>query len=57
MKPRSFSATGIIIDVNGVGYGLEIPLSLMSQLPSVGEPLDVWVYSYIKEDSYTIIWI
>ena len=44
-------ATGIIIDVKGVGYGLEIPLSLMSQLPSLNEEMDVWVYSYIKEDA------
>ena len=43
-------ATGIILDVNGVGYGLEIPLSLMSQLPALGDNMDVWTYSYIKED-------
>ena len=43
-------ATGIILDVNGVGYGLEIPLSLMSQLPALGNDMDVWTYSYIKED-------
>ena len=41
-------ATGIILDVNGVGYGLEIPLSLMSQLPALGDNMDVWTYSYIK---------
>jgi holliday junction DNA helicase RuvA len=43
--------TGIVIDVNGVGYRLEMPLSALCDLPQIGSILDLWVYTYVREDA------
>ncbi len=43
--------TGIVIDVNGVGYGLEMPLSGICQMPRAGEQVAVWVHTLVKEDA------
>ncbi|HYX39193.1 MAG TPA: Holliday junction branch migration protein RuvA [Oligoflexus sp.] len=43
--------TGIILDVQGVGYGLELPLSTLCQLPKVGQKISLWIYTYVREDA------
>lgn len=43
--------TGIIMDVQGVGYGLELPLSTLCQLPKVGQKISLWIYTYVREDA------
>ncbi|MCX6127854.1 MAG: Holliday junction branch migration protein RuvA [Proteobacteria bacterium] len=43
--------TGIILDVQGVGYGVELPLSTLCQLPKVGQLVSLWILSYVREDS------
>ena len=43
--------TGVLLDVNGVGYGLEMPLSSLISLPLVGSRLELWVHSHVREDS------
>lgn len=43
--------TGVIIDVNGVGYGVEVPLSTLCQLPKVGEIITLWIFTHVKEDA------
>lgn len=43
--------TGIILDVNGVGYGLELPLSTLCTLPKVGQKISLWIYTYVREDA------
>lgn len=40
----------IILDVNGVGYGLEMPLSALCDAPAPGERLQLWVDTYVRED-------
>ena len=30
--------TGVVLDVNGVGYALAVPMSTFDRLPRVGEP-------------------
>lgn len=42
---------GIIVDVQGVGYGVELPLSTLCQMPRIGESVSLWIYSHVKEDS------
>ena len=42
---------GIVVDVNGVGYGLEVPLSTFQELPSVGNKIELWVHTYVREDA------
>ncbi|MCX6116907.1 MAG: Holliday junction branch migration protein RuvA, partial [Proteobacteria bacterium] len=41
----------IIIDVNGVGYGLEMPLSSLCEVPTPGNKIAVWVETYVREDA------
>lgn len=50
----TFSATlptGIILDVNGIGYGIEVPLSTLCQLPRVGSKISLWISTYVREDA------
>lgn len=42
---------GVIIDVAGVGYGVEMPLSALCTLPPVGETVQVWTYTHVREDA------
>lgn len=41
----------IILDVNGVGYGIEMPLSALCDAPAPGERLQVWIDTYVREDA------
>ena len=41
----------IILDVNGVGYGIEMPLSALCEAPAPGEKLRVWIDTYVREDA------
>lgn len=45
--------TYVIIDVNGVGYQIKIPLSTYSSLPA-GERCKLQTYLHIKEDAHTL---
>jgi holliday junction DNA helicase RuvA len=40
----------VIVDVNGVGYELTIPVSAYSSLPEPGEPVQFHVYTHVRED-------
>lgn len=42
---------GIVLDVGGVGYGMEMPLSALCQLPKLGETLTVWTMTHVREDA------
>ena len=39
--------TYIMIDVNGVGYGLRIPLSTYARLVKVEETQEIYAYLYV----------
>ena len=43
-----------IIDVNGVGYEVFIPDSMVVSLNNVGGPLTLYIYHHIKEDSQVL---
>jgi Holliday junction DNA helicase RuvA len=45
------SATEIIIEVNGIGYRLFVPLSTFYVLPEIGGPVFLNVYTHVKEDA------
>ena len=44
------SVTGVIVDVNGVGYEVHVPLSTFYALPEEGEETMLLIYTYVKED-------
>lgn len=41
--------SSIVLDVGGVGYGVEAPLPLVADV-QVGQPLSLWVYTHVRED-------
>ena len=43
--------TGIILDVQGIGYGIELPLSTLCQLPRVGSKINLWISTYVREEA------
>lgn len=42
--------TGIILDVHGVGYSVEMPLSSLCHLPDNAEFLTIFTHTYIRQD-------
>ena len=41
----------VLLDVNGVGYELEVPMTTLYQLPAVGEPLELHTHLVVREDA------
>ncbi|MCU1716775.1 Holliday junction branch migration protein RuvA [Pseudomonas sp. 5P_3.1_Bac2] len=41
----------VIVDVGGVGYELEVPMTTLYRLPSVGEPLTLHTHLVVREDA------
>jgi Holliday junction DNA helicase RuvA len=44
----------VVVDVAGVGYELECPLSAFDQLPSVGETVTLLTQLIVREDAHTL---
>jgi Holliday junction DNA helicase RuvA len=47
----SKQATSAIVDVGGVGYEVAIPLSTFYELGDAGEPVQLRVYTHVREDA------
>ncbi|MFP4698712.1 MAG: Holliday junction branch migration protein RuvA [Eubacteriales bacterium] len=41
----------IIIETNNIGYEIRVPLSVIPQLPSIGEDMKIHTYLYVREDA------
>ena len=48
------SFTSCIIDVNGVGYEVAIPLSTFDKLPRPGEAVELHILTQVREDAITL---
>ena len=48
------SPTEIVVDVNGVGYAVSIPLSTFEKLGEVGSPVTVLTHLHIREDAHQL---
>lgn len=44
----------LLLDVNGVGYELEVPMTTLYRLPSVGEPLTLHTHQVVREDAHLL---
>lgn len=44
----------LVVDVGGVGYELEAPLSTCFRLPAVGEPVQLRTHLLVREDQHTL---
>lgn len=49
---RDFSSC--LVDVNGVGYELSIPLSTFDKLPLENQPVKLFVHTQVREDAITL---
>jgi Holliday junction DNA helicase RuvA len=47
----SKQATSLIVDVGGVGYEVTIPLSTFYDLEDAGSPVQLRVYTHVREDT------
>jgi Holliday junction DNA helicase RuvA len=53
-KLESALPTQAIVDVNGVGYEVFIPLSSYDKLPPVGQPIRVLTHLAVREDAHVL---
>jgi Holliday junction DNA helicase RuvA len=44
----------IIVDVNGVGYELDVPMSTLYQLPATGEAVTLHTHLAVREDAHQL---
>ena len=45
---------GLMIDVGGVGYELEAPMSTFYGLPATGEPVALFTHMVVREDAHVL---
>lgn len=48
------SPPSVVIDVNGVGYQVQVPMSVFDHLPAIGESVVVLTEMIVREDSQTL---
>lgn len=44
----------VILDVGGVGYFVQIPLSTFYELPETESPASLWIHTYVREDALAL---
>jgi Holliday junction DNA helicase RuvA len=44
----------LVVDVHGVGYELEAPMSTIYELPAVGQPVTLHVHQLVREDAVNL---
>ena len=47
----SMTEDGIVVENNGMGYEIKVPLSVMNELPAMGEEIKIYTYLYVREDA------
>lgn len=48
------SLDSIVLDVNGVGYQVFLPLTTYSELPDVGNEASLHIYTHVREDAIVL---
>ena len=43
-----------VLDVGGIGYNVKISTDTASRLPGIGEPVKLYTYTSVKEDSFQL---
>ncbi len=44
----------LIVDLAGIGYQVRVPQRVLEQLPSVGNPIKLHTYTYVREDALAL---
>lgn len=42
---------GAVVEVGGIGYGVELPLSQICNLPANGSTVSFWTHTHVREDA------
>ena len=50
-KLRAKSPECVILDVHGVGYHVQVPLSTFYELPELGKPVELNIHTHVREDA------
>jgi Holliday junction DNA helicase RuvA len=45
------SVSHVIVDVQGIGYRIFVPLTTFYELPEAGQPISLNIYTHVKEDA------
>ncbi|MBC8101719.1 MAG: Holliday junction branch migration protein RuvA [Cytophagales bacterium] len=48
------AAAYIVLDVNGVGYKVNVPLTVIEGLPEAGQPLTLVIHMQVREDDISL---
>ena len=48
------STERILLDVGGVGYEVSVPLSTFTELPEVGETVELLAHTHVREDAFIL---
>jgi holliday junction DNA helicase RuvA len=51
---ESKTPTEVVVDANGVGYLLRVPVYTSSALPEVGQPVKLLAYLHVTDDAHTL---
>lgn len=46
--------TYVIVDTHGIGYRVFVPLTTFYELPDIGQPVDLNIHTYVKQDSINL---
>jgi Holliday junction DNA helicase RuvA len=44
----------VVLDVAGVGYEVDVPMSTFYSLPAIGEPVTLYTHLVVREDAHTL---
>ena len=44
----------VLVDVGGVAYELDVPMSTFYNLPATGEPVSLYTHLVVREDAHTL---
>jgi Holliday junction DNA helicase RuvA len=51
---ESISEDTLIIENNGIGYEVKVPISIVPRMPSIGGEVKIYTYHYVREDAMSL---
>ena len=51
---EDYSEDSVILSVNGIGYEVKVSGDTIASLPSIGEMLKLYTYTYVREDAFCL---
>jgi Holliday junction DNA helicase RuvA len=53
-KLEEVSGVSCVVNCNGIGYGVNVPMPTLETLPTIGSPVKLFIYSIYREDNQTL---